>query len=140
MNIQLFRDDVRIPEIATAGSAGYDIFMPEAGEVGDPMNPNMYGLGFGIQPPANCAALVLPRSGTGFKYQVELCNSVGLIDHDYTNEWFLKLTTKTGFNFSWKAGERVAQFIVVPVLTPPLSIVEKLEKTTREGGLGSTGK
>ena len=140
MNIQLFRDDVRIPEIATAGSAGYDIFMPDAGNTGDPMNPNMYGLGLGLKVPDGYAALVLPRSGEGFKYQIELCNTIGLIDSDYIKEWFVKVTTKTKLMYSWKAGERVAQFIVVPVLTPPLDIVEKLEKTTREGGLGSTGK
>ena len=73
---------IRLPERATSGSAGYDLFAPVGFEL---------GAGEGIKIPTGLRVLIeegwvltiYPRSGLGFKYRFQLDNSVGVIDSDY---------------------------------------------------------
>lgn len=114
--------------------------MPEAGsyEGGDKV---IVPLGFSTEIPLGHVALLLPRSGTGFKHGLEVNNTVGVIDSDFRGQWHAAIKTKSGKPFSWEAGERILQFVIVPVATPSLELVESLEDSERgKGGLGSTGK
>jgi len=140
MKIQKLRD-IRLPERATQYSGGYDIYMPEDGTIGGMFGPAKVGLGFATAIPPGFVALLLPRSGCGSKFGVELQNTCGVIDADYRGEWFATLRTKNGEKFSWEKGERVLQMILVPVITPDLEVVDSLDETSRgAGGLGSTGR
>ena len=140
MKIQLLRPHVRLPERATPDSAGFDIFMPMPGAVESPFVVKV-PLGFATAIPLGYVALLLPRSGVGSKHGLELNNTCGVIDADYRGEWFATLRTKDGERFSWEAGERLLQMILVPVFTPELEVVEQLATTQRgTGGLGSTGQ
>ena len=75
---------IRLPERATSGSAGYDFFAPVGFEL---------GAGEGIKIPTGIRALIedgwvlsiYPRSGLGFKYRLQLDNTVGIIDSDYAS-------------------------------------------------------
>ena len=147
MNIQPLHPNFRIPSRATDLAGGYDIYMPESGaaqafwEKEDPTKPDKIPLGFAAEVPAGHVALLLPRSSTGAKHSLELENTCGVIDADYRGEWFAFLNTKNGEGFSWEAGDKVLQFLIVPVCTPELTLVESVSKTARgEGGFGSTGK
>lgn len=101
----------------------------------------MIGLGFSAAVPPGHVALLLPRSSVGAKFGLELNNSCGVIDSDYRGEWKAALRTKSGIEYSWSAGERVLQFLVVPVATVSLEQVETLDETARgTGGFGSTGQ
>lgn len=112
-------------------------------------------LGFAMSIPEGYAALLLPRSGLGFKFGVEFNNTIGLIDSDYRGELVaamrLKQTTSdirtehaevyfTG-ELKFKAGDRIAQLAIVPIPQATFTAVDDLDDTKRgDGGIGSTGK
>jgi dUTP pyrophosphatase len=140
MKIKQLHTNFQMPSRGTNGAAGYDIAMPEGGVV-TAGQAKKVSLGFAAEVPPGYVALLLPRSGVGFKHGVELHNTCGVIDSDYRGEWFASLHIKTGTQFTWHAGEKLLQFILVPVYTPELLLVNELSDTDRgTGGLGSTGK
>jgi len=135
-------DQVRLPRRATAGSAGYDFFTP----AGIALNP-----GETIKIPTGIRAWMepgwvlkcYPRSGLGFKYRLQLDNTVGIIDSDYfysDNEghMFIKVTNDghEGKTLTLEAGDGFAQGIFVEY-----GITVDDEATeVRNGGFGSTTK
>ncbi len=121
-------------------AGAFDIYMPEAGIANG--TSQLIGLGFSAAVPPGHVALLLPRSSTGAKFGVELNNSCGVIDSDYRGEWKAAIRTKSGIPYSWEAGDRVLQFLLVPVnCTEILELVEELDATDRgTGGFGSSGK
>lgn len=140
MNIKPLHPNFIMPSHGSARAAGYDIAMPEAGIVRRGAATKV-ALGFAAEVPEGYMAMLMPRSGVGFKKGLELHNTCGIIDADYRGEWFASLHIKTGEVFLWEAGERLLQFILVPVYTPILQLVDSISDTDRgEGGLGSTGK
>ena len=99
------------------------------------------GLGFAMEVPQGYAALILPRSSAGAKFGLELNNTCGVIDSDYRGEWKAALRTKDGKLLKWAAGDRLLLFLIVPVASVHLELVDSVNKTERgEGGFGSTGK
>lgn len=140
MKIQLLHPAARMPTRGSDDAGGYDVYMPVAGAAihGEPLK---VGLGFAAAVPKGFVALLLPRSGAGFKHGVELNNTCGVIDSDYRGEWFAMINQKAGNTMlKWHEGERILQFILVPVATPDLVEVDELDDTARgAGGLGSTG-
>lgn len=140
MNIKPLHLNFIMPARGTEHAAGYDIAMPEAGAVRRG-SATKVALGFAAEVPEGYMAMLMPRSGVGFKKGLELHNTCGIIDADYRGEWFASLHIKTGEVFLWEAGDRLLQFILVPVHIPYLQLVESISGTERgEGGLGSTGK
>ena len=112
--------------------------MPEAGTASG--FSQFFGLGFAAAVPEGHVGLLLPRSGTGAKYGLELNNTCGVIDADYRGEWKAALRTKNGLPFEWQAGDRILQFMIVPIANVTLQQVETLDETRRgSGGFGSTG-
>lgn len=141
MNIKPMRDGFILPTRSTELAGGYDIYMPTSGTVSARAPEGcMVPLGFSAAIPPNHVALLLPRSSSGCKGGLALNNTVGVIDADYRGEWMANLRVHNAHHFSWEAGERIVQFIIVPVWTPELTIVDSLDETTRLGGFGSTGK
>lgn len=113
--------------------------MPEGGVANG--TSRFIGLGFAAAIPPFHVGILLPRSSTGAKHGLELNNTCGVIDSDYRGEWKAALRTKSGLQYSWAAGERLLQFIVVPVAVLTLTQVDSLDSTDRgSGGFGSTGK
>ena len=101
----------------------------------------MVPLGFAAEVPVGHVALLLPRSGVGAKKGLSLNNTVGVIDADYRGEWMACLRIRNGLPLHWLAGERLLQFVIVPVNTPELQVVKSLDDTERgEGGFGHTGQ
>lgn len=142
MRIQPTHDDFIMPTKSTLDSGGFDIYMPDEGSVKG--IAEMVGLGFRAEIPRGHAAMIFPRSGVGSRSGLELNNTVGLIDADYRGEWKAALRTKSGLPFSWEKGEKLLQFIIVPLPSIELEMVPKgadFSTTARgEGGFGSTGK
>lgn len=128
------------PTRGTDGAGGYDIYMPTAGRVSEGRH-TVVDLGFSAEVPPGYVALLLPRSGSGGNFGLELRNTVGVIDSDYRGPWIAKLQTKDVIDFGWAAGDKVIQFVLVPVHTPELMVVDQLDATQRgAGGFGSTGR
>jgi dUTP pyrophosphatase len=139
MRIKPLHHNFIMPVKATKGAGAFDIYMPEAGYANG--NSQLIGLGFAAAVPENHVAFLLPRSGAGSKHGVELNNTCGVIDSDYTGEWKAAMKTKSGLYFQWEAGERVLQFVIVPIADITLELVEELSSTERgSGGFGSSGK
>lgn len=139
MDIKPLHPDFITPSRGSDQAGAYDIVMPEDGYI-EAFSHELIGLGFSAAVPVGYVALLLPRSGAGAKQGIELRNTVGVIDSDYRGEWKAMLKTKEGQALSWKKGDRILQFLLVPVHLPTLNIVEELPDTNRgEGGFGSTG-
>lgn len=136
-----YEEYVKLPQRATVGSAGYDFTCP----VKCILKP-----GESVKFPSGIRAVIdegwylaiYPRSGLGFKYRIQLDNTVGIIDSDYSNSdneghIFFKITndSKNGDVVKIEAGDRFAQGIFMP-----FGITYNDEVSgQRNGGFGSTG-
>lgn len=140
MKVLALHANFKMPSKGSLHAGAYDIYMPEAGSATD-HTPTMVGLGFAAEVPPGHVALIFPRSGIGAVHGLELNNTCGVIDSDYRGEWKAALKTKHFPAFKWEAGERILQFLIVPVLHVELERVHKLGTSNRGlGGFGSTGK
>ena len=139
MKIQPVHIGFIMPTKGSDQSGAYDIYMPVSGCVSTV--EKIIGLGFATEVPAGHVALILPRSSAGAKFGLELNNTCGVIDSDYRGEWKAALRTKNGLGFSWSAGDRILQFLIVPVAQVTLERVESVSQTVRgTGGFGSSGQ
>ena len=97
--------------------------------------------GLSVEIPTGCAGLIYARSSMGAKRGLAPANKVGVIDSDYRGEIKVVLLNHSGAVQTVAPGERIAQMIITPVLTPAYEEVEELTDTDRgTGGFGSTGK
>lgn len=130
----------QLPKRGSKNSAGYDFFspineiIPAHGTAKIPTGVKAY-----MQPDE--VLMVYPRSSIGFKTNIRLSNTTGVIDSDYYNNsdneghiW-IKFYNPTDNDFSIAIGDKIAQGIFTKFLTCGEEITEK-----RNGGLGSTGK
>ena len=134
--------DFPLPVFATSGSAGFDLRacldQPVTLEPGQSV---LIGTGLAIYiGDPGYAGLVLPRSGLGHKHGIVLGNLVGLIDSDYQGELMISCWNRGSMAFTIQPGERIAQYVLVPVLQAELEVVETFESTARgAGGFGHSG-
>ena len=149
MKVQVKVFDARLvhvcamPDYATTGSAGLDLraCLDEAIEIaaGETVLVKT-GLAIYIEDP-NFAGLILPRSGLGHKHGIVLGNLVGLIDSDYQGELMVSVWNRGQNTFRLEPGERLAQYVLVPVVQAEFEQVEEFVATGRgAGGFGHTGK
>lgn len=97
--------------------------------------------GIALEVPKGCAGLIYARSGMAAKRSLAPANKVGVIDSDYRGEIKIVLLNHGKEPQVIEPGERIAQFVIAPVLTPAYTEVEELSDTDRGfGGFGSTGK
>jgi dUTP pyrophosphatase len=133
----------QLPAYQTTGSAGLDLraCLDEALELAPGANYLMpTGIAVHIADPAY-AALVMPRSGLGYKHGIVLGNLVGLIDSDYQGPLMVPLWNRSDTHFIIQPLERIAQMIIVPVIQAQFRVVEQFESSARgEAGFGSTGR
>ncbi|HQV41044.1 MAG: dUTP diphosphatase [Moraxellaceae bacterium] len=132
-----------LPAYATEGSAGLDLrACLDAPLVLAPGETQLIrtGLAIHISDPA-FAGLVLPRSGLGHKHGIVLGNLVGLIDSDYQGELMVSCWNRGNEVFTIQPGERIAQYVLVPVVQAELRIVADFDASARgAGGFGSSGR
>jgi len=132
-----------MPTYATSGSAGLDLRACVNEEtVIEPGQTVLVKTGLAIYiEDTNFAGLILPRSGLGHKHGIVLGNLVGLIDSDYQGELMVSVWNRTQTAFTLQPGERLAQYVLVPVIQAQFDIVNEFEATERgAGGFGHTGK
>lgn len=135
-------NNIRLPKRATSGSAGYDFYSP----ISFTLNPGetiKIPTGIRCKMEDGWVLNCYPRSGHGFKYRIQLDNTVGIIDSDYyysdnQGHIFVKLTndTKDNKTFSLNAGDGMFQGIFVEY---GITYDDKA-KEIRNGGFGSTTK
>ena len=133
----------QLPHYATAGSAGLDLRACISEKIIlEPGQTVLIPTGLAIHlADTNYAAMILPRSGLGHKHGVVLGNLVGLIDSDYQGELMVSVWNRSQTAFTLQPGERLAQYVLVPVVQAQFDIVNEFEATERgAGGFGHTGK
>lgn len=142
MLIKALHENFKMPVKSSEEAGAFDLFMPTGGYIkAGAMGGAFFGLGFAAAVPTGHVALILPRSGKGAKNGLSLNNTVGVIDADYRGEWIACLRNRNSEDFSWEAGDRLLQCLIVPVNTVENFIqVDELPDTARAaGGFGSTG-
>ncbi|MDP1540057.1 MAG: dUTP diphosphatase [Moraxellaceae bacterium] len=132
-----------LPSYATEGSAGLDLRAlldaPLTIKPGETVLIRT-GLAIYIGDP-NLAGLILPRSGLGHKHGIVLGNLVGLIDADYQGELMVSCWNRGQAEFVMQPGERLAQYVLVPVVQAEFDLVDEFHATSRgAGGFGSSGR
>ena len=135
-------EEIILPKRATIGSAGYDFYAPFDFTL-KPDESIKIPTGIKVKISDGWFLAIFPRSGLGFKYRLQLNNTVGIIDSDYyhaLNEGhiFIKITndSKEGKVLIVKKGEAFAQGIFLQ-----FGITDDDEVTSeRIGGMGSTTK
>ena len=143
LKIKKLRENARIPQRATNGSAGMDLYACIAESVTlAPGQLTVIPTGIAIELPDNtCAAFLYARSGLGVTHGICLSNGVGVIDSDYRGEVCVGLCNVSDKPYVIEPFERVAQMVIAPVLTPDITEVDELSDTARgEGGFGSSGR
>lgn len=138
--IEQIYDSIRLPRRATAGSAGYDFFAPAAITL-KPGETVKVPTGIRVWMEPEWVLKCYPRSGLGFKYRLQLNNTVGIIVSDYyysDNEGhiFSKLTndSREGKTVEISAGDGFMQGIFVEYGITLDDCVDNV----RNGGFGST--
>ena len=98
--------------------------------------------GIAIEPDTtDCGIFLFARSGLASKKGVCLANSVGVVDSDYRGEIKIALLNTSDEPYTVEPFERIAQLVVMPIITACFSQVTELTDTDRgDGGFGSTGK
>lgn len=127
-----------LPTRATDGSAGIDLracidepITIKAGET------KLIGTGLSIYiADPNYAGIILPRSGLGHKHGIVLGNLVGLIDADYQGELMVSVWNRSTTDFVLYPAERMAQYMVVPVVRPSFEIVDEFSDVSERGAGG----
>lgn len=131
-----------LPTYATPGSAGADLYaLPGEEPVVIPPGETAHiRTGLAAAVPVGYVGLVFARSGLACKQGLAPANKVGVIDSDYRGEWLIFLHNQSSEPRIIRPGDRVAQLVLVPVLTPSIIEVDELDTTDRgAGGFGSTG-
>lgn len=132
-----------MPSYATSGSAGLDL-RACVGETTliEPGQTILVKTGLAIYiEDTQFAGLILPRSGLGHKHGIVLGNLVGLIDSDYQGELMVSVWNRSQTAFTLEPGERLAQYVLVPVVHAEFEQVEEFVATERgAGGFGHTGQ
>ena len=135
-------DNIKLPQRATMGSAGYDFYAPYYIEI-KPYSYVTIPTGIRCRIDDEIFLALFPRSGQGFKTGVRLANSTGIIDNDYyysDNEGhiFVKLVNDSVLSktLEIKQGEAFCQGIFIP-----FGVTYNDNATDiRNGGFGSTSK
>lgn len=131
-----------LPTYGSAEAAGADLYacLDETVVIA-PGETAWIPTGLALEVPKGCAGLVYARSSLGAKRGLAPANKVGVIDSDYRGEIRVVLLNHSKQTQQIEHGERVAQFLITPVLTPAYEEVDELTDTDRgAGGFGSTGK
>ena len=136
-------NEIPMPEYATSGSAGLDLRACIDAPI--TINPGetqliKTGMAIYIENP-ELAGLILPRSGLGHKHGIVLGNLVGLIDSDYQGELMVSCWNRGQKPFTLEVGERLAQYVLVPVIQAAFEVVDDFTETDRgSGGFGHSGR
>ncbi|MFA6189992.1 MAG: dUTP diphosphatase [Candidatus Staskawiczbacteria bacterium] len=150
--IKILRDGAQVPERASAGAIGYDVWasavlsketkkvLQELPFTLEPGKSVLIGIGVAFAVPWPWMCDVRPRSGLANKHDIELSNSPGTIDPDFRGEAGVLLRNRGDKSFTIERGMRIAQLVFIKAQIPEMELADELPGTKRgAGGFGSTG-
>lgn len=142
IRVKCLRPNAKLPTYGSLDAAGADLYacIDEDIQIG-PGKSVFVPTGLAMEIPKGYAGLIYARSGLACKRDVAPANKVGVIDSDYRGEFIVVLHNHGQQVQTISNGERIAQLVITPVITPGFTQVEELNDTQRAaGGFGSTGK
>lgn len=142
IRVKKLHENAILPTYGSAEAAGADLYacLDEAVTVA-PGETVWIPTGLAMEIPKGCAGLVYARSGLACKRGLAPANKVGVIDSDYRGPVTVVLHNHGTETQTIAHGERIAQLVITPVLTPVYEVADELSDTCRgQGGFGSTGK
>ena len=126
-----------LPTRAHENDAGLDLYAINSVWI-RPNSSEFFDTGVHVAIPKGYGGFVKSRSGLMMKHEV---TTDGTIDSGYTGSIGVMLFNHGRGDVFIKAGERIAQLVIVPIITPELDLVDEMEETDRgDGGFGSTGR
>lgn len=142
IRVKKLRPGATLPAYGSLGAAGADLTACLDTPVTiAPGQTALIPTGIALEVPANCAGLIYARSGMACKQGLAPANKVGVIDSDYRGEILVALHNHGNQARTVEPGQRIAQLLITPVLTPAYEEAAELSDTARDaGGFGSTGK
>ncbi len=142
VSVKKLKPGAILPTYGTAEAAGADLYAClEEDVVIAPGQSAFIPTGLAMEIPKGYAGLIYARSGLACKHGLAPANKVGVVDSDYRGEFMIVLHNHGLVPQTISHGERIAQLVITPVLTPPFVQVDELTDTERAtGGFGSTGK
>lgn len=127
----------KMPTRAHAFDAGLDLYARE-GKTIPARGSAKFDTGVHIAIPPGAAGFLKSKSGLNVKHDI---TSDGVIDHGYTGSIVVKLYNHGDTDYEVKAGDKITQLVLVPVLIDDLEQVESFPDTERgAGGFGSSGR
>ncbi len=142
IRVKKLKEGALLPTYGSNEAAGADLYacLEEPVTI-QPGEAAWIPTGIALEVPKGCAGLIYARSSLGVKRGLAPANKVGVVDSDYRGEICVVLLNHGKVPQTIENGERVAQFVITPVLTPAYEEVSELTDTCRGvGGFGSTGK
>lgn len=142
VNFKKLSPEAQVPTYGTEGAACFDLYALQDAVVRGGSATTVH-TGVAVEVPPGHVMLVFSRSGMGYNHALRLSNCVGVIDSDYRGEVVARLhqdSVDPARKYRIKAGDRVAQALIVPIPTIELVEVKELGSTSRgTKGFGSTG-
>ena len=142
IKVKRIRENAILPTYGSKEAAGADLYAClEQDLVINPGESAFVPTGLAMEIPKQCAGLIYARSGLACKRGLAPANKVGVIDSDYRGEFMVVLHNHGSQQQTVSHGERIAQLVITPILTPTYEEADELSDTMRAGGgFGSTGK
>ena len=141
IRVKKLKENAILPTYGSAEAAGADLYAClENAIVIQPGETVFVPTGLAMEIPKGYAGLIYARSGLACKRGLAPANKVGVIDSDYRGQVVVVLHNHGTEPQTVEQGERIAQLIITPVLTPAYEEVKELSSSQRgAGGFGSTG-
>ena len=142
VSVKKLRHGAVLPTYGSSEAAGADLYacMEEPRTIA-PGETAFVPTGLAMELPKGYVGLIYARSGLACKRGLAPANKVGVIDSDYRGEFIVALHNHGTEAQTIESGERIAQLVITPVVTPCYQEAESLSASDRGcGGFGSTGK
>lgn len=142
IRVKKLRPNAILPSYGSSEAAGADLYACIDEEITIAAGQTVFvPTGLSMELPKGHAGLICARSGLACKRGLAPANKVGVIDSDYRGEFIVALHNHGDEMQTVVPGDRIAQLLIVPVLTPLYQECEELSDTNRgAGGFGSTGQ
>lgn len=126
-----------MPTRAHPYDAGLDLYAMEGGTI--PFDDSLtFDTGVHVEIPEGYVGFIKSKSGLMTRFGI---TTDGTIDAHYTGSIRVCLFNHGDHYYGVRAGDKIAQLVILPCLLPELEIVDSLEETDRgDGGFGSTGR
>lgn len=137
MKVMLDSPDAIMPTRAHPDDAGLDLYSREE-QIILPGESAVFDTGVHAELPKGTFGKLESKSGLNVNYDIVSCG--GTIDSGYVGSIKVKLYNLGKRPYMVRKGQKIVQMVIIPILTPELELVDRLEETERgEKGFGSSG-